>query len=184
MLCLVFGVKVGDVMMMVGNLILLIDGVLVVLLVSEQWVEVYLLVLLVYFVDVEIVVVDYVNGNDGLLMVLIYVVFWLLVCNGLSLQDFDFYEIYEVFVFVVFVYLVVWEFEEYCKWWLGLDVVLGLIDWFKFNVNGLLLVVGYFFVVIGGWILVQIVKQFVEKKVVKKGGGLLCGLILICVVGG
>lgn len=47
--------------------------------------EVYLLVLLVYFVDVEIVVVDYVNGNDGLLMVLIYVVFWLLVCNGLSL---------------------------------------------------------------------------------------------------
>lgn len=35
MLCLVFGVKVGDVMMMVGNLILLIDGVLVVLLVSE-----------------------------------------------------------------------------------------------------------------------------------------------------
>lgn len=54
----------------------------------------------------------------------------------------------------MFVYLVVWEFEEYCKWWLGLDVVLGLIDWFKFNVNGLLLVVGYFFVVIGGWILV------------------------------
>lgn len=162
---------------MVVNLMLLIDGVLVVLLVSEEWVKVCGLLILVYFKDGEVVVVNFVDCQEGLLMVLVYVVLWLLVCNGLSLQDFDYYEIYEVFVVQVFCILKVWEDFEYCKICFGFDQLLGFIDCSKFNVKGSLLVVGYLFVVMGGWIVVNLVKLFL---LVEQG----CGLIFICVVGG
>ena len=56
---------------------------------------------LAYFVDAETAAVDYVNGADGLLMAPTYAVPRLLARNGLTLQDFDFYEIHEAFASVV-----------------------------------------------------------------------------------
>lgn len=64
-------------MLMVGNLMLLIDGVLVVFFVLEEWVSVCGLLILVYLCVGEIVVVDFVDGDEGLLMVLVYVVLWM-----------------------------------------------------------------------------------------------------------
>ena len=50
----------------------------------------------------------------------------LLARNGLTLADFDFYEIHEAFASVVLATLQAWESEEYCKERLGLDAALGL----------------------------------------------------------
>lgn len=176
MLKLVFDKVFGCGMFIVVNFILLIDGVVVVLLVSEEWVCVYGYEFQVYLCDVYVVVVDFVYG-EGLLMVLIIVVLEMFKCNGLILQDFDIYEIYEVFVVQVLCILCVWESEDYCCNCLGLDVLLGCIDLDKINLLGLLLVIGYLFVVIGVCVIVMVVKQLVEC-----GGG--CVLVLICIVGG
>ncbi len=80
---------------------------------------------LAYFVDAETAAVDYVNGDDGLLMAPTYAVPRLLARNGLTLQDFDFYEIHEAFASVVLRHLQAWESEEYCKERLGLDCCAG-----------------------------------------------------------
>ena len=55
-----------------------------------------------------------------------YAVPRLLARNGLTLQDFDFYEIHEAFASVVLATLAAWESEEYCKERLGLDAALGV----------------------------------------------------------
>ena len=86
---------------------------------------------------------DYVNGEDGLLMAPTYAVPRLLARNGLSLQDFDFYEIHEAFASVVLATLAAWDSEEYCKERLGLDKALGSIDRSKLNVNGSSLAAGH-----------------------------------------
>ena len=49
----------------------------------------------------ETAAVDYVHGGEGLLMAPAYAVPVLLARNGLSLQDFDFYEIHEAFASTV-----------------------------------------------------------------------------------
>ena len=121
----VFGVKNGDATMTAGNSTPLTDGASVALLSSEEWAAERNLPVLAYFVDGETAAVDYVNGNDGLLMAPTYAVPRLLARNGLTLQDFDFYEIHEAFASVVLATLAAWESEEYCKERLGLDSALG-----------------------------------------------------------
>lgn len=180
----VFGVKAGDATMTAGNSTPLTDGASVALLASEQWAEAHSLAPLAYLVDAETAAVDYVNGNDGLLMAPTYAVPRLLARNGLSLQDFDFYEIHEAFASVVLAHLAAWESEEYCKRRLGLDAALGSIDRSKLNVNGSSLAAGHPFAATGGRILAQTAKQLAEKKAAKKGGGPLRGLISICAAGG
>ena len=121
----VFGVKNGDATMTAGNSTPLTDGASVALLATEEWAAERNLPVLAYFVDGETAAVDYVNGNDGLLMAPTYAVPRLLARNGLTLQDFDFYEIHEAFASVVLATLAAWESEEYCKERLGLDAALG-----------------------------------------------------------
>ena len=121
----VFGVKAGDATMTAGNSTPLTDGASVALLSTEEWAAEHSLTPLAYFVDAETASVDYVNGADGLLMAPTYAVPRLLARNGLSLQDFDFYEIHEAFASVVLAHLQAWESEEYCKERLGLDAALG-----------------------------------------------------------
>src|SRR5205807_737980 len=104
-----------------------------------------------------------------LLMAPTYAVPRLLARNGLSLQDFDFYEIHEAFASVVLTHLAAWESEEYCKERLGLDAALGSIDRPKLNVNGSSLAAGHPFAATGGRILAQAAKQLAEKKA--DGGG-------------
>ena len=160
----VFGVKAGDATMTAGNSTPLTDGASVALLASEEWAAEHSLTPLAYFVDAETAAVDYVNGSDGLLMAPTYAVPRLLARNGLSLQDFDFYEIHEAFASVVLAHLQAWESEEYCKERLGLDAALGSIDRSKLNVNGSSLAAGHPFAATGGRILAQLAKQLAEKK--------------------
>ena len=55
---------------------------------------------------------------------------------GLTLQDFDFYEIHEAFAAQVLCTLRAWEDPVFCKERLGLDQPLGAIDRSKLNVHG------------------------------------------------
>jgi acetyl-CoA C-acetyltransferase len=180
----VFGVKAGDATMTAGNSTPLTDGASVALLASEDWAAEHSLTPLAYFVDAETAAVDYVSGADGLLMAPTYAVPRLLARNGLSLQDFDFYEIHEAFASVVLAHLQAWESEEYCKERLGLDAALGPIDRSKLNVNGSSLAAGHPFAATGGRILAQTAKQLAEKKAQQSGGKPLRALISICAAGG
>jgi acetyl-CoA C-acetyltransferase len=180
----VFGVKAGDATMTAGNSTPLTDGASVALLATDQWAADHSLTPLAYLVDAETGAVDYVNGRDGLLMAPTYAVPRLLARNGLSLQDFDFYEIHEAFASVVLAHLQAWESEEYCKERLGLDAALGSIDRSKLNGNGSSLAAGHPFAATGGRILAQAAKQLAEKKAEQKGSGPLRALISICAAGG
>ena len=70
--------------------------------------------------------------------------------EGLTLQDFDFYEIHEAFASQVLATLKAWEDPVFCKERLGLDAPLGAIDRAKLNVNGSSLAAGHPFAATGG----------------------------------
>ena len=178
----VFGVRNGDATMTAGNSTPLTDGASVALLASEEWAAARDIPVLAYFVDGETAAVDYVNGSDGLLMAPTYAVPRLLARNGLTLQDFDFYEIHEAFASVVLATLKAWESDDYCKNRLGLDKALGSIDRSKLNVNGSSLAAGHPFAATGGRIVAQLAKQLAEKK--KETGQPVRGLISVCAAGG
>jgi len=180
----VFGVKAGDATMTAGNSTPLTDGASVALLATDEWAVEHSLTPLAYLVDAETAAVDYVNGADGLLMAPTYAVPRLLARNGLSLEDFDFYEIHEAFASVVLCHLQAWESDEYCKGRLGLDAALGSIDRSKLNVNGSSLAAGHPFAATGGRILAQTAKQIAQKKAEQKGNKPVRGLISICAAGG
>ena len=82
--------------------------------------------MLAHLVDAETAAVDYVHGDEGLLMAPAYAVPRLLERNGLTLQDFDFYEIHEAFASTVLATLAAWESPQFCKERLGLDSSAGL----------------------------------------------------------
>ncbi len=178
----VFGVRNGDATMTAGNSTPLTDGASVALLASEDWAAEHGHEPLAYFVDAETAAVDYVSGADGLLMAPTYAVPRLLARNGLSLGDFDFYEIHEAFASVVLATLQAWESDEYCKERLGLDAALGSIDRSKLNVNGSSLAAGHPFAATGGRIVAQLAKQLAERK--RETGQPARGLISICAAGG
>lgn len=178
----VFGVRGGDATMTAGNSTPLTDGASAALLASEDWAAARSIPVLAYFVDGQTAAVDYVNGRDGLLMAPTYAVPRMLARNGLTLQDFDFYEIHEAFASVVLATLAAWESEEYCKERLGLDQALGSIDKSKLNVNGSSLAAGHPFAATGGRIVAQLAKQLAEKKA--ETGQPVRGLISVCAAGG
>ncbi len=172
----VFGKGEGATMT-AGNSTPLTDGASVVLLGSEEWAQEHHLTPLAYLVDAETAAVDYVHGDEGLLMAPAYAVPRLLARNGLSLQDFDFYEIHEAFASTVLTTLKAWEDETFCRERLGLDEPLGSIDRDKLNVTGSSLAAGHPFAATGGRIVATLAKLLKEH-----GGGR--GLISICAAGG
>jgi acetyl-CoA C-acetyltransferase len=101
----------------------------------------------------------------------------LLARNGLTLQDFDFYEIHEAFAAQVLCTLKAWEDADYCRTRLGLEGPLGSIDRAKLNVKGSSLAAGHPFAATGGRILANMAKLLGERG---KGRG----LISICAAGG
>ena len=135
------------------------------------------LTVLAYFVDAETAAVDYVGKREGLLMAPAYAVPRMLDRNGLTLQDFDFYEIHEAFAAQVLCTLKAWEDPVFCRERLGLDEPLGSIDRAKLNVNGGSLAAGHPFAATGGRIVANLAKLLHER-----GGGR--GLISICAAGG
>jgi acetyl-CoA C-acetyltransferase len=172
----VFGSGEGATMT-AGNSTPLTDGASAVLLGSEEWAAEHHLTPLAYFVDGETAAVDYVHGEEGLLMAPVYAVPRLLARNGLTLQDFDFYELHEAFASTVLTTLKAWEDETFCRERLGLDEPLGSIDRDKLNVTGSSLAAGHPFAATGGRIVATLAKLLKEH-----GGGR--GLISICAAGG
>jgi acetyl-CoA C-acetyltransferase len=163
--------------MTAGNSTPLSDGASGVLLGSEEWAAEHGLEVLAHFVDAETAAVDHVGGRDGLLMAPAYAVPRMLARNGLSLQDFDLYEIHEAFAAQVLCTLAAWEDPVFSKERLGLDEPLGSIDRAKLNVNGGSLAAGHPFAATGGRIVGNLAKMLSER-----GGGR--GLISICAAGG
>ena len=112
--------------MTAGNSTPLTDGASAVLLASEEWAKERGLPVLAYFVDGQTAAVDYVHKREGLLMAPAYAMPPMLDRNGLTLQDFDFYEIHEAFAAQVLCTLHAWEDPAFCKERLGLDAPLGV----------------------------------------------------------
>ncbi|KEY84814.1 acetyl-CoA C-acetyltransferase [Pseudomonas sp. P1B16] len=160
-----------------GNSTPLTDGASLVLLGSEAWAQEQGLSVLAYLVDGETAAVDFVNGREGLLMAPVYAVPRLLARNGLTLQDFDYYEIHEAFAAQVLCTLKAWEDADYCRERLGLDAALGAIDRSKLNVKGSSLAAGHPFAATGGRVLANLAKLLATAG---KGRG----LISICAAGG
>lgn len=180
----VFGRGLGDgaaATMTAGNSTPLTDGASAVLLGSDEWAAEHRLPVLAHVVDAETAAVDFVHGSsshppDGLLTAPVFAVPRLLERNGLTLQDFDFYEIHEAFASTVLATLAAWEDPAFTKERLGLDAPLGSIDRSKLNVNGSSLATGHPFAATGGRIVATLAKQL------HASGGR--GLISICAAGG
>ena len=96
---------------------------------------------------------------------------------GLTLQDFDYYEIHEAFEAQVLCTLKAWESPEFCRDRLGLDRPLGAIDRSKLNVKGGSVAIGHPFAATGARIIATLAKLLAQK-----GSGR--GLISVCTAGG
>jgi acetyl-CoA C-acetyltransferase len=153
----------------------LTDGASAVLLGSEEWARARGLPILAYLTHAQTSAVDFVAG-EGLLIAPAIAVSRLLDRAGITLQDFDFYEIHEAFAAQVLATLKAWEDPAYCKDRLGKDAPLGSIDRAKLNVKGSSLAVGHPFAATGGRIAALLAKLLGES-----GGR---GLISICTAGG
>jgi acetyl-CoA C-acetyltransferase len=165
--------------MTAGNSTPLTDGASVVLLASEEWAKEHGLPVLAYITASETAAVDYVHGGEGLLMAPAYAMSRLLEREGLSLQDFDYYEIHEAFASQVLSTLKAWEDPVFCKERLGRDEPLGAIDRTKLNVKGSSLAAGHPFAATGGRIIPVLAKLLAQSE-----GGTGRGVISICAAGG
>jgi acetyl-CoA C-acetyltransferase len=164
--------------MTAGNSTPLSDGASAVLLGSDDWAREHNLPVLAHIVDAETRAVDYIGSDDGLLTAPIFAAPALLERNGMSLQDFDFYEIHEAFAAQVAFTLKAWEDAEFSRERLGLGAPLGRIDRDKLNVYGSSLAFGHPFAATGGRIVAQLAKMLHAKG---KGSR---GFISICAAGG
>lgn len=160
-----------------GNSTPLTDGASAVLLASEAWAAARNIPVLAYLTFSEVAAVDFFDKREGLLMAPAYAVPRMLARAGLTLQDFDYYEIHEAFAAQVLCTLDAWEDAAFCRDKLGLDQPLGAIDRAKLNVNGSSLAAGHPFAATGGRIVATLAKMLAQK-----GSGR--GLISICAAGG
>ena len=163
--------------MTAGNSTPLTDGASVVLLASEEWAAAHDLPVLAYLTWTQTAAVDYVHGGEGLLMAPTYAVSRMLERAGLTLQDFDLYEIHEAFASQVLATLRAWEDPVFCAKRLGRDEPLGAVDRSRLNVNGGSLATGHPFAATGGRVVAQLAKALAER-----GGGR--GLVSVCAAGG
>lgn len=155
----------------------LTDGASAVLLATEQWARERGLPVLAWLTAGETAAVDFVDEREGLLMAPAYAVPRMLDRRGLTLQDFDFYEIHEAFAAVVLCTLAAWESPEFCRERLGRDAPLGAIDRSRLNVHGSSIAAGHPFAATGGRIVGTL-----ARALERRGSGR--GLISICAAGG
>ncbi|EUC13571.1 acetyl-CoA C-acetyltransferase [Paraburkholderia hospita] len=167
--------------MTAGNSTPLTDGASAVLLASEEWAAARGLPVLAWLTWHETAAVDFFEKKEGLLMAPAYAVPRMLKRAGLTLQDFDFYEIHEAFAAQVLCTLAAWQDDEYCRTQLGLEGALGTIDRAKMNVNGGSLATGHPFAATGGRIVAGLAKLLAQLD---KPAGTARGLISICAAGG
>ena len=163
-----------------ANSTTLTDGAAAVLMGSEEWAQRNSLPVQAYLTISEVAAVDFYSQgeqSEGLLMAPAYAVPRLLDRAGLTLQDFDFYEIHEAFAAQALCTMKAWEDDTFCKEKLGLNGPLGSIDRSKLNVNGSSVATGHPFAATGPRIIATLAKLLEQK-----GSGR--GLISICAAGG
>ncbi len=123
--------------------------------------------------------VDLASGKEGLLMTPAYAVAAMLRDAGLTLQDFDYYEIHEAFAAQVLCTLAAWRSPEYCREKLELPGPLGGLDRTRLNVKGGSLAMGHPFAATGTRILATLL-----AKLLAGDCGARRGLISVCTAGG
>jgi acetyl-CoA C-acetyltransferase len=158
----------GDTMT-AGNSTPLSDGAALVLLSTDAWANQRGIPVLAHLTYSETAAVDYVHGDEGLLMAPVHAVPRLLERAGLTLEDFDLYEIHEAFAAQVLSTLKAWE-----------DDSLGAIDRSRLNVAGGSLAAGHPFAATGGRILATTAKLLAERYPSPPARA----LISICAAGG
>jgi acetyl-CoA C-acetyltransferase len=161
-----------------GNSTPLTDGASAVLLASEGWAAQRKLPVLAYLRYGKQWAVDFATGKEGLLMAPAYAVPAMLKDAGLTLQDFDYYEIHEAFAGQVLCTLKAWETPDYCQNVLGLPGPLGSIDRAKLNVKGGSVAIGHPFAATGARIVASLAKLLANDANAKRG------LISVCTAGG
>jgi acetyl-CoA C-acetyltransferase len=161
-----------------GNATPLTDGASAVLLGSEEWAAAHNLPVLAYLRYGKAWAVDFATGKEGLLMAPAYSVPAMLKDAGLTLQDFDYYELHEAFAAQVLCTLKAWESPDWCRDALGLAAPLGSIDRSKMNVKGGSIAVGHPFAATGTRILSSLAKILAADPNAKRG------LISACTAGG
>ncbi|MFF0288502.1 acetyl-CoA C-acetyltransferase [Streptomyces sp. NPDC005262] len=163
----VFGADHPDATMTAGNSSPLTDGAATVLLASDEWAEAHGLEPLAYLSLYETAAVDHVGGDDGLLMAPAYAVPRMLERAGLTIEDFDLFEIHEAFASQVLATLAAWEKRG-----------LAPVDRDKLNVAGSSLATGHPFAATGARIVATLAKLLAEREAPGRG------LISICAAGG
>lgn len=158
-----------------GNSTPLTDGAAAVLLASEEWAHARGLPIAAFITHGQHWGNDFPHG-DGLLMAPTVAVSRMLDRAGLTLQDFDFYEIHEAFAAQVLCTLKAWEDPAYCARHMGKNAPLGSIDRAKLNVKGSSIAVGHPFAATGARIVANMAKLLAVH-----GGR---GLISVCTAGG
>ncbi len=166
----------GSGTMTAGNSTPLTDGSASVLLCSEDWARERGLAVQAWLTHSRVAAVDFVD-KEGLLMAPAYAVSEMLAAAGLSLQDFDFYEIHEAFAAQTLSTLKAWESAEFCRERLGRDEPLGAIDRSKLNMVGGSIAIGHPFAATGARIVATL-----AKLLARKGSGR--GLVSVCTAGG
>ena len=97
---------------------------------------------------------------------------------GLTLQDFDYYEIHEAFAAQVLCTLKAWESADYCRDVLGLSAPLGSIDRRRLNVKGGSVALGHPFAATGTRIVATLAKLLAADQRARRG------LVSLCTAGG
>jgi acetyl-CoA C-acetyltransferase len=161
-----------------GNSTPLTDGASAVLLATPEWAAQRNLAVQAYLTHGKAWAVDFAGGKEGLLMAPTYAVPAMLRDAGLTLQDFDYYEIHEAFEAQVLCTLKAWESADYCRDVLGLPGPLGSIDRSRLNVKGGSVAIGHPFAATGTRILATLAKVLASDASAKRG------LISVCTAGG
>ena len=161
-----------------GNSTPLTDGASAVLLATPEWAARRNLPVLAYLRYGKAWAVDFASGKEGLLMAPAYAVPAMLRDAGLTLQDFDYYEIHEAFAAQVLCTLKAWESADYCRQALGLPAPLGSIDRGKLNIKGGSVALGHPFAATGTRIVATLAKILAGDANAKRG------LVSVCTAGG
>jgi acetyl-CoA C-acetyltransferase len=161
-----------------GNSTPLTDGASAVLLATAEWAAQRNLPVLAYLRHGKVWAVDFASGQEGLLMAPAHAVPAMLKDAGLTLQDFDYYEIHEAFAAQVLCTLKAWESADYCRDALGLPAPLGGIARDKLNVKGGSIALGHPFAATGTRVLGTLAKILANDPDSRRG------LVSVCTAGG
>lgn len=162
----VFG-KGEDATMTAGNSTALTDGAALVLVAEEEYARGRGWPVWATVVDAQVAASDYVTGREDLLLAPTRAIPVLLERNGLTLDDFDFFEFHEAFASTVLATLKALEQNG-----------VGTVDRSKLNVKGSSLAAGHPFAATGGRIVASLAKMLHERGPGSRG------LVSICAAGG